>query len=41
MKLFSGKLVITVKAGHKKGRMNVKVVDKEKALSKSMTIEVE
>lgn len=41
MKLFSGKLVITVKAGHKKGRMNVKVVDKGKALSKSMTIEVE
>lgn len=41
MKLFSGKLVVTVKAGDKKGKINVKVFDKAKHLSKSMSIKVE
>lgn len=40
MKLFSGKLVITVKAGSKKGTMNVKVTDKAKKLSKTINLKV-
>ena len=40
MKLFSGKLVVTVKAGDKKGTIRVVVRDKEKGLKKEMSIRV-
>lgn len=40
MKLFSGKLVVTVKAGDKKGNIRVVVRDKQKRLSKTVTIRV-
>lgn len=41
MKLFSGKLVITVKAGDKKGTLKVNVTDKQKGLSKAINIKVQ
>lgn len=40
MKLFNGKLVITVKAGDRKGTIRVVVRDKKKKLSKAVTIKV-
>lgn len=40
MKLFNGKLVVTVKAGEKKGAIRVVVRDKKKRLSKAVTIKV-
>lgn len=40
MKLFSGKLVVTVKSGNKKGNMKVKVMDKARGLSKTVNIKV-
>ncbi len=40
MKLFNGKLVVTVKAGDKKGSIRVVVKDKKKRLSKAVTIKV-
>lgn len=41
MKLFSGKLVITVQAGKKAGNINVLVVDKQAGLRKSLKLKVE
>lgn len=41
MKLFSGKLVITVKAGAKKGKIKVKVSDRQAKLNKTMVLTVE
>lgn len=40
MKLFNGKLVVTVKAGDRKGTIRVVVRDKKKKLSKAVTIKV-
>lgn len=40
MKLFSGKLVVTVKAGTKKGTIQLVVSDKAKGLKKKMSIKV-
>lgn len=40
MKLFSGKLVVTVKAGAKKGNIQLVVTDKAKGLKKKMSIKV-
>lgn len=40
MKLFNGKLVITVKAGDKNGAIRVVVKDKKKRLTKAVTIRV-
>ncbi len=40
MKLFNGKLVVTVKAGDKKGAIRVVVKDKKRRLSKTVTIKV-
>ncbi len=40
MKLFNGKLVVTVKAGDKKGFIRVLVKDKKKRLAKVLTIKV-
>lgn len=40
MKLFNGKLVVTVKAGDRKGAIRVVVRDKKKKLSKAVTIKV-
>lgn len=40
MKLFNGKLVITIKAGDKAGNIKVKVSDKKAGLSKTMSIGV-
>lgn len=40
MKLFNGKLVVTVKAGDRKGTIRVVVRDKKKTLSKAVTIKV-
>lgn len=40
MKLFNGKLVVTVKAGDRKGTIRVVVRDKKKKLSKALTIKV-
>lgn len=40
MKLFNGKLVVTVKAGDRKGTIRVVVRDKKKKLSKAVTVKV-
>lgn len=40
MKLFNGKLVVTVKAGDRKGTIRVVVRDKKKKLNKAVTIKV-
>ena len=40
VKLFSGKLVVTVKAGTKKGTIQLVVSDKAKGLKKKMSIKV-
>lgn len=40
MKLFNGKLVVTVKAGDRKGTIRVVLRDKKKKLSKAVTIKV-
>lgn len=41
MKLFSGKLVITVKAGDKKGNIKIAVTDKQKGLSKTIILKAQ
>lgn len=41
MHLFSGKLVVTVKAGDKKGKIKVKVTDLDNGLSNALTLKVE
>jgi hypothetical protein len=41
MKLFNGKLVVTVKAGAKKGSIRLVVRDKAKGLKKEMSIKVD
>ena len=40
MKMFNGKLVVTIKAGDKKGAIRLVVKDKARGLTKTVTIKV-